>query len=168
MRYVESPHEYHDDLPVLFLAGGITRCPDWQSTAVQLLTGVPDIVVANPRRREYPMDDPDAAAQQVAWEHHYLHRATVIVFWFAAAPSDQPIVWYELGVHAARQVPLAVGADPDYHRRQDVLLQVGLARPGLTVHSRLADTVAAARGLLPGSTNPGVTPTRSSGVSRSG
>ena len=41
----------HDALPSvdLFLAGGITNCPDWQIEAIRLL-GNQDIVVANPRR----------------------------------------------------------------------------------------------------------------------
>jgi hypothetical protein len=40
-----------------------------------------------------------------------------------------------------------VGADPAYPRRLDVEVQLGLARPGLTVHSTLAATVAEAERL---------------------
>ena len=38
----------HDALPSvdLFLAGGITNCPDWQAEAIKLL-GDQDIVIAN-------------------------------------------------------------------------------------------------------------------------
>ena len=34
----------------LFLAGGITNCPDWQADALALLSNQ-DITVANPRRK---------------------------------------------------------------------------------------------------------------------
>ena len=34
----------------LFLAGGITNCPDWQADAIKMLDDGSDIVVANPRR----------------------------------------------------------------------------------------------------------------------
>ena len=79
----------------------------------------------------------------------------MVLFWFADAASDQPIVWYELGVDAATGgVPVAVGADPAYHRRRDVELQLALARPGLPVHTTLPATVTAARALLPGGRHP--------------
>jgi hypothetical protein len=149
VRHVQAPQEYTGGGPKLFLAGGITGCPDWQQDAVVMLRDVPELVVLNPRRTPFPIDDPDAAAEQIGWEFRHLHRADVVLFWFAGACSDQPIVWYELGVHAATErVPVAVGADPGYHRRRDVALQLALARPGLPVHATLAATVTAARTLL--------------------
>ena len=54
---------------------------------------------------------------------------------------------YELGRWAASDKPLAVGADPAYERRFDVVQQLGLARPGLTVHADLESTCAAANRL---------------------
>ena len=48
---------------------------------------------------------------------------------------------YELGRWAASDKPLAVGADPAYERRFDVVQQLGLARPGLTVHADLESTI---------------------------
>ncbi|MGW0827366.1 hypothetical protein [Streptomyces sp. NPDC002845] len=40
----------------------------------------------------------------------------MILFWFCAV-AVQPIALYELGAHAARGTRLAVGAHPDYPRR---------------------------------------------------
>jgi hypothetical protein len=149
VRYVEAPQEYTGGGRSLFLAGGITGCPDWQREAVMMLSDVAGLVVLNPRRTPFPIDDPGAAAEQIGWEFRHLHRAEVLLFWFAAARSDQPIVWYELGVHAATsRVPVVVGVDPGYHRCQDVTLQLALARPDLPVHETLAATVGAARALL--------------------
>jgi hypothetical protein len=126
-------------------AGGITGVEDWQARAWQLLSDY-EFTVLNPRRAAFPLHDPDAHAEQVAWEHRHLQRADVILFWFAASSSsDQPIALYELGAHAARNRAIAVGADPEYSRRRDVVEQLRHARPELTVWSTLEATVDAAR-----------------------
>lgn len=103
------------------------------------------------------LDDDVTHAQQVAWEHRYLHeephRADVVLVWFAPSPEPtvvQPIVWYELGRLVQRGARLAVGADRGYLRRRDVLIQMRLAAPGLAVHDSLAATAEAARQLLRG------------------
>lgn len=113
--------------------------------------------VMNPRRRLFPADDPDATAEQVRWEYEHLRRADVILFWFAESRSVQPIALYELGMHAARAVPLVVGADAGYPRRRDIELQLCCARPGMIVWRTLEATAAAARRLLtPRAARPGV------------
>lgn len=50
---------------------------------------------------------------------------------------------------AAGSTPLVVGADPGYVRRNNVICQLQHARPGLTVHDSLEETVSDARMLLP-------------------
>jgi hypothetical protein len=74
----------------------------------------------------------------------------VVLFWFPAGPSVQPIALYELGKIAAGPKPIAVGADPGYGRRRDVVLQLSHARPCVAVHSTLATTVECANRLLQG------------------
>lgn len=145
VRYLRAPQPYDGPGPVLFLAGGISNCPDWQAEAAALLRDVPELTVLNPRREAFDLADPAVAAEQIGWEHAHLHRADVVLFWFAPGGSVQPITLYELGVHATRGVPLAVGADPAYPRRLDVEVQLSLARPGLRVHSTLDATVAEAK-----------------------
>ena len=144
VRYVQAPQPYDGPGPALFLAGGITGCADWQAEAAAMLRGTPGLTVLNPRRAAFDVADPAAATAQITWEHTHLRRADVVLFWFAAGGSVQPITLYELGVHVTRGVPLAVGADPGYPRRLDVEVQLALARPGLRVHDTLAATVAAA------------------------
>jgi hypothetical protein len=146
-EYVEAPRYYTGDRPALFLAGGITDCPEWQAEAREILAA-DDVVVLNPRRANFPIGDPSAAAGQVDWEFRHLRRADVVLFWFAAGPSVQPIALYELGAHAASGKPIAVGADPAYLRRTDVLLQLGHVRPGVVVWDSLETTCRAARNLL--------------------
>lgn len=148
-RYIEAPEELDptwralDPAPAVFLAGGITDCPDWQQEARQLLEShnVP-VVLLNPRRADFPIHDPSAAHGQIAWEHRHLAAADVILFWFPASPSPQPIALYELGFHAAANRKIAVGTDPAYSRAADVVIQLSLARPDVAVRPTLKDTLA--------------------------
>ncbi|GAA3550052.1 hypothetical protein GCM10022419_032960 [Nonomuraea rosea] len=149
--YYEAPDYYEPspgDPPAVFLAGGITGVEDWQRRAAAALRRLPAIVL-NPRRRDFPMNDPAQTPIQIAWEHHHLHLPGVLtLFWFPAGGSLQPIALLELG--AALDNPargLAVGADPGYPRVEDVRWQTRLARPGQIVHATLDDTLDAVRSL---------------------
>jgi hypothetical protein len=144
MRYVEAPEWYDGGGPSVFLAGGISGCPPWQAHAVEMLADTP-LAVFNPRRAEFPMDDPSAAAGQIEWEFRHLRVASMVLFWFPGGGAVQPIALYELGFHAGRQKPIAVGCSLDYPRRADVYHQLRLARPGLPVLSSLGEVVAAVR-----------------------
>lgn len=148
-RYVESPTEWEGGGPAVFLAGGITDCPDWQAHAARLLaTNAPDVTVLNPRRADFPIGDPDAAPAQIAWEFRHLRRATVVLFWLAAGPSPQPIALYELGRHAALCRPLAVGVESGYPRAIDVCHQLAHARPDVSVYGSLWRTCQEALNLV--------------------
>jgi hypothetical protein len=131
MRYIEAPTEYSGEDQSVFLAGGITGCGDWQRAMADLLAGS-DLVVLNPRRRNFPIDDPAAAAEQIRWEFRHLRRAAARLFWFPPATLC-PIALYELGAWSMRPGPLFVGVDPDYARRADVEIQTKLARPDVRV-----------------------------------
>jgi hypothetical protein len=145
MNYIEAPNEWDGQGPSVFLAGGITGCPDWQATARDLFHRLaPGIVVVNPRRANFQVGDP-TAGMQIAWEHENLHRVTATLFWFPVCDpvvTVQPIALFELGAaldNLSRRV--AVGADPDYPRQVDVVTQAELARPGMQVNTTLARTV---------------------------
>lgn len=148
-RYTEAPAEHGTaTAPTVFTAGGITGVRNWQlSAALQLLVASPAHVI-NPRRADFPINDPDAAPEQIAWEHAALAASEVILFWFPAG-AVQPIALYELGAHATRGATIAVGTDPAYERRLDVVEQLRHARPELEVHTSLPATVRAASALLP-------------------
>jgi len=153
-RYFECPAQYEPapgDLPVVFLAGGIVGCPDWQIRAAAVLTGH-RVVVLNPRRRQFPIGDPEQTPVQIRWEHRHLHLPGIVtMFWFPACDpkvTTQPIVMFELGAALGEQRPLVVGADPNYPRVEDIHWQVELARPGTVVHPTLADTIDATLHLI--------------------
>lgn len=139
MHYVEALEnlKLESKSSTLFLAGGITDCPDWQQEMVQLLHDT-DLILLNPRRANFPMHDPTAASQQISWEHRHLRLADAISFWFCAEVL-QPITLYELGAWSMTDKPLFVGVHPDYPRRQDVEIQTQLARPTVEIAYALPD-----------------------------
>jgi hypothetical protein len=141
MRYVECPEIYPllDNKRGLFLAGGITGCPDWQSEIVVLL-GDTDWVVFNPRRKNFPIDDPDVATEQIKWEYDHLRKASTILFWFPYQ-AICPIALYELGAWSMTEKPMYIGMHPEYERRKDVEVQTGLVRPDVVIVYTLEDLV---------------------------
>lgn len=154
--YIEAPHNpdlTEVTLPTVFLAGGITGCPDWQTQARAILehgeAGQPELAIVNPRRADYPWAEGEAAARfQVTWEQHWLHTVDATLFWFPACDKTvtvQPIALYELGQALGEGRRIVVGVDGDYPRAFDVFTQCELARPGLVIHQTLRDTCAAAR-----------------------
>lgn len=132
IHYIESPTPLAmpQDCPILFLAGGITNCPDWQKEAVALLGKGPPLIVLNPRRAHFPIHNSSAAQQQITWEFEHLAQADMILFWFPCETLC-PIVLYELGRWGHSTKPLFVGTHPNYKRRHDVQIQMHLARPDI-------------------------------------
>lgn len=143
MKYVEALTGYEPgDLPAVFLAGGITGCPDWQQEIVASLRDLP-LVLLNPRRANFPINDPKAAPEQIEWEHRHLRKADAIAFWFPCETLC-PITLYELGawsVYRDERGPrsLFVGVHPENQRRHDVEIQTRLVRPEVQIVYGLAD-----------------------------
>lgn len=130
----------------LFLAGGISNCPDWQATAETAFADL-DGVIHNPRRPGVLADD--EAIAQIEWEYQALADSDTILFWF---PEETlcPITLFELGVWSAKGVPMIVGTHPRYARRLDVVTQLRLARPEVVVHDSLDAVLGQSREMLTG------------------
>jgi hypothetical protein len=140
-RYFEAPNEVPHAVirrgTMLFLAGGITGCPDWQAEAAAwLLETCKHVVIANPRRAYYPEEGRAAeiGKQQIEWEHHHLLKSRQILFWFPEE-TDCPITLFELGRHLDTPRRLFIGCHPNYLRRFDVEVQVKLEREEQRVHT---------------------------------
>ena len=133
MQYIEAPYPYPQYvlLKSIFLAGDITNCPDWQQQMVQLLHHT-DYTLLNPRRKCFPISDPNASREQITWEHHALRDASVILCWFPCETLC-PIVLYELGAWSMTEKPLYVGVHPQYARRTDIEIQTSLVRPEVKI-----------------------------------
>lgn len=141
MKYVEAP-DTGENLPPgfsVFLAGGISGCPDWQKDFVDKLKNMGakyfagrELIVYNPRQAHFPMGDKEAGLRQIKWEAHYLAKASCIIFWF---PMETvcPIVLFELGSWSMTGKTIFVGCHPDYSRRFDVETQLAIRRPDVKV-----------------------------------
>jgi len=163
-NYIEAPKfpsvpAWHKSL---FMAGGITGCPDWQQEFRSLLHAqgeCKNLTLLNPRRENFPIDDPNAADEQIKWEFDAMVLSDAISFWFCE-DTIQPIVLFELGRWSTPCHPILfadppthqhipgepsvvkiknqpkrifVGVDRNYARRQDVEVQLGLIRPDLEI-----------------------------------
>lgn len=116
----------------IFLAGGISNCPNWQNLAIKELARMcSSLQVINPRRDDFDITDEHESVMQIAWENQYLTLADSILFWF---PKDTlcPITLFELGKWAGKK-KLFVGVDPDYKRSLDVVHQLKLIDPSIDV-----------------------------------
>jgi hypothetical protein len=124
----------------VFLAGGISNCPNWQADAITMAKVLPDdVLLYNPKRVDFDITDPSATIKQIQWEHHALTYATGVLFWF---PEETlcPITLFELGKLAGKK-PLFVGTHPNYARRLDVIEQLKYIDSTIVVRDNLQDVV---------------------------
>lgn len=115
----------------VFLAGGITNCPDWQKDVINALKDV-DVILFNPRRDQFDMTAPESVSrQQIEWEYDKLKLSDIIFFWFPKE-SICPIALLELGrcIGGSPLNALVIGTHQKYPRRFDVVEQTRLANRG--------------------------------------
>ena len=141
MRYIEcpSPEPIDPNEKSLFLAGGITNCPNWQLEVVKMLKDS-DWTIINPRRANFDVGNNQLLEPQIEWEHQRLLQARAILFWFPAQTLC-PITLYELGAWSMTNKPLFVGTYPEYQRQHDVKIQTRLVRPEITIQDSLEKLV---------------------------
>lgn len=139
MEYIEAPQKWSrpSSQPSIFLAGGITGCPEWQRELIKLLIDT-NFIIFNPRRENFPIDDPEAAQEQIQWEFDRLRDADIISFWFSSE-GVQSIVLYELGAWSMTNKRILVGVEPGFWREQDVYVQTQLSRPDVEIVNTLGD-----------------------------
>ena len=142
MIVVTSPHLYipkHDDITV-FLAGGISGCRDWQQEVINNLFRMIDkddsqVIVYNPRRKEFDVDDLGTVEDQITWEFQYLNKVDIFSMYFVGGDQIQPICLYELGRYTKKVFGYGQGqvisVEKDYIRERDVVVQVALATSGV-------------------------------------
>jgi len=125
MEYIEAPKNWErlPGQPSVFLAGGITGCPDWQFELSHLLV-MTNYAVLNPRRKVFK-NTPEFAELQIRWEFEHLQKADVIAFWFPKE-SIQPIALFELGAWSKSFKPIVIGVESGYPRELDIHIQMKL------------------------------------------
>lgn len=140
MKIITAPEKYileKGEISV-FLAGGITDCPNWQNDIIERLRylNTENLVVFNPRRENFPIHDPSASYKQIEWEFKALESADIFSMYFSSGESVQPICMYELGRNLAKmqikkpidwEDRIVISVEDGYKRKQDVLIQTELA-----------------------------------------
>lgn len=148
MKVIEAPNKYErkpGDV-CIFLAGGITNCPNWQQAVID---GIHDFydddfgseeynetIIFNPRRENFPINIEGESERQIKWEFDALEKCDIFSMYFCDANSDQPICMYELGRNICRmqeRFPLdwnkriIITSERGYKRFKDVVIQTSLA-----------------------------------------
>jgi hypothetical protein len=137
-KNIKSPDVYVKRVGAItvFLAGGITGCPDWQREMEAKLKHTP-YVTLNPRRDgEFNTMNPEWGVQQIEWENWHLDRAEYILFWFPKEGMCM-ITLFELGKCLAGGKKVVIGCDPEYLREFDVRTQSRLMRPNIPIAKTL-------------------------------
>lgn len=129
MNVITCPQELKATSDVtVFLAGGITGCPDWQAEILEVIRRSPkwqntEVTFVNPRRSTFDVSNPAETVFQIGWEKRHLNICDIIFFWF---PEETlcPITLYELGKAVGSKRSIIVGCHPGYKRRLDVIAQL--------------------------------------------
>lgn len=128
----------------IFLAGGISNCPDWQEEIMyDLKYKCNNLTIINPRRNNFDGTDIKNSEYQIKWEDQYLKLSKLVLFWF---PEETlcPITLFELGKCLATrryiELPqILIGIHPNYKRKIDVEIQSRLYIPSIKLHNNLKD-----------------------------
>ena len=139
MQYIEAVNDNLTKYKSVFLAGGISNCPDWQSEVVKAITDY-DITVFNPRRKNFPILIAEESEKQIKWEYIRLRKADIIIFWFSAATLN-PISLFEYGSALERNQKLIVGVHPDYKRKTDVEIQTKLKQKEIKIVCSISELI---------------------------
>lgn len=143
IKYVEALDVYtpSDGDVVLFLGGGISNCPDWQKFVFNYLnsySGFEKFVILNPRRKNFPINNPLASISQIKWEFEHLKLSTMVMFWFPCETLC-PITLFEYGKHLIGNKKLFVGCHEKYGRKIDLEVQTYLEQPHLLIRNYLEE-----------------------------
>lgn len=135
-QIIEAPKQNVVKYISVFLAGGISKCDDWQSKVIEKLKNRGALTIFNPRRKKFDVDNKSAELEQICWEFDRLERMDIFSMYFCDSESVQPICMYELGRYICRMQErfpddwddrIVISVEKGYSRASDVLIQTRLA-----------------------------------------
>ena len=135
--YIQCPQVFEEEKvngKIIFLAGGISKCPNWQEDLKLMLfeSRLPKLVIFNPRR-SHDFDFEKESEFQIKWEFDHLKRSDAVSFWFPKE-SVCPITLLELGTCLkSPNKTVFVGCHPEYSRKKDLYIQSSLYRPEIKI-----------------------------------
>ena len=146
---IQSPNEYipeeKKDKILIFLAGGITNCSDWQKSLIENLQLTlkekeyfSNLIFINPRRKSSIFfKNEEEIIKQIKWEFKYLNKCDLFTMFFDNSKlSDQPICFYELGKYLNQfqniyknnyEEHIIISYKKGFRRTLDLKIQVDLA-----------------------------------------
>ena len=146
---LQSPNEYipegKKDKILIFLAGGITNCSNWQKTLLENFSltlkekeYISNILFINPRRESsISFKNEEEIIKQIKWEFKYLNQCDLFTMFFDDTKlSDQPICFYELGKYLNQfqniyknnyEEHIIISYKKGFRRTLDLKIQVDLA-----------------------------------------
>ena len=146
IEIIQAPNIETVDGIRLFIAGGISNCPNWQDELTDRLLvdkkiknelighDYINISVFNPRCKGIPEED-----AQIKWEYERLQTSNIISFWFSVG-SLNPITLFEYGAHfKSKEKTIIVGCHKDYDRKNNVIRQSELASTNIDVKEKFED-----------------------------
>jgi len=134
-QIIEAPNTEAIKYASVFLAGGITKCKDWQSKVIKQLEPY-GITIFNPRRNNFDISNRTEELKQITWEFRRLEEMDIFSMYFCDSESVQPVCMYELGRYICRMQErfpdewkdrIVVGVEGGYSRADDVFVQTRLA-----------------------------------------
>ncbi len=146
---IQSPNEYipeeKKDKILIFLAGGITNCSDWQKSLIENFQLTlkekeyfSNLIFINPRRKSSVfIKNEEEIIKQIKWEFKYLNQCDLFTMFFDDTKlSDQPICFYELGKYLNQfqniyknnyEEHIIISYKKGFRRTLDLKIQVDLA-----------------------------------------
>lgn len=140
-QIITAPSIEKPKFTTIFLAGGINKCKDWQKEVIKELESE-NISIFNPRQEHFDINDKSSSFKQIKWEFERLEQMEIFSMYFCSSESVQPICMYELGRNIVRmqnrfpydwQNRVIVSIEDGYTRKEDVIIQLSLCAPQLTI-----------------------------------
>mgnify|MGYP000952698472 CR=1 FL=1 len=71
-----------EDGKTIFLAGGITGCPEWQTQFINHFnsTATRNTILIDPRRKDFDVKNDEMESEQIEWEHRHILLADLKIF----------------------------------------------------------------------------------------
>ena len=94
MKILQSPEEYFfkekEDKILIFLAGGITNCSNWQDSLIESLKPIlkekeyfQNLILINPKRESsIALNNEEEIIKQIKWEYKYLNQCDIFTMFF--------------------------------------------------------------------------------------
>lgn len=117
----------------IFMAGGITGCPNWQNeVATDPRYAGTRVFIINPRRDDFDTSQASSSTDQIAWEYKHLQLSDEVFVWFPKEGACV-ITLFELGWLVGCGKIIRVGVEPGYARELDVYEQLKWRKPRMKI-----------------------------------